>query len=44
MRRYSQATGRAFKRLKQLHQDEFFELLDEELPRIYAEKGPLPHE
>jgi len=44
MRRYSRASSRAYKRLKAAHPEEFFTYLDEELPKIYQELGPLPYE
>ncbi len=42
VRRYSRASGRALHRLKANHQDEYWAIFDEELPKEYT--TPLPWE
>lgn len=43
-RRYTRAKYAACERLRALHEDEYETIFNEELDRIYAEKGDLPWE
>lgn len=44
MRRNARAQGRALQRLRRAHEDEYFTYFDEELAKVYEERGELPHE
>lgn len=43
-RRNSAAQARAMQRLKREHEETYFKYFDEEIARIYEERGELPWE